>query len=49
MFDCDGDGRPDVYLAGGEQPAALFRNDSPVGGALRFLGRHELGAPTSTT
>ena len=29
MFDCDGDGRPDVYLAGGEQPAALFRNDEP--------------------
>ena len=29
VFDCDGDGRPDVYLAGGEHPAALFRNDSP--------------------
>ena len=36
MFDCDGDGRPDVYLAGGEHPAALFRNESPIGGALRF-------------
>lgn len=35
-FDCDDDRRPDLYLAGGEGPAALFRNTSPVGGALRF-------------
>ncbi len=35
-FDCNGDGRQDLYLAGGEQPAALYRNDSTVGGALRF-------------
>ena len=35
-FDCDEDGRPDLYLAGGSGPAALFRNRSPVGGALRF-------------
>ncbi|MET1232095.1 MAG: CRTAC1 family protein [Candidatus Limnocylindrales bacterium] len=35
-FDCDDDGRPDLYLAGGSRPAALFRNTSPVGGALRF-------------
>ena len=36
VFDCDGDGRQDLYLAGGEEPAALFRNRSPVGGALAF-------------
>ena len=36
VFDCDGDGRPDLYLAGGANPAALYRNESPVGGALRF-------------
>ena len=36
VFDCDGDGRQDLYLAGGENPAALFRNRSAVGGALRF-------------
>ena len=36
VFDCDGDGRPDLYLAGGSGSAALYRNDSPVGGALRF-------------
>jgi hypothetical protein len=36
VFDCDDDRRPEVYLAGGERPAALYRNESPVGGALRF-------------
>jgi hypothetical protein len=36
-FDCDDDGRPDLYFAGGSEPAALYRNDSPVGGALRFV------------
>lgn len=36
VLDCDEDGRPDLYFAGGTEPAALFRNDSPVGGALRF-------------
>lgn len=36
VFDCSGDGKPDLFLAGGSNSAALFRNDSPVGGALRF-------------
>jgi hypothetical protein len=37
VFDCNGDGRPDVYVAGGSNPAGLYRNDSPVGGkALKF-------------
>ena len=36
VFDCNGDRRPDVYVAGGSGPAALYRNDSPVGGSLRF-------------
>jgi hypothetical protein len=35
-FDCDGDGRPDLYFAGGSAPAALYRNVSAVGGALKF-------------
>lgn len=35
-FDCNGDGRPDLFLAGGSAPAALYRNVSTVGGALRF-------------
>ena len=37
VFDCNDDGRQDVYLAGGEGPAALFQNDSHVGGELRFI------------
>jgi hypothetical protein len=36
VLDCNDDGRPDLYLAGGSHSAALYRNDSPVGGALRF-------------
>jgi hypothetical protein len=36
VFDCNGDGLPDLYLAGGERPGALYRNRSAVGGALRF-------------
>jgi hypothetical protein len=35
-LDCDADGRPDLYLAGGGNPAALFRNRSEIGGELRF-------------
>ena len=35
-FDCDGDGRDELYLAGGADPAALYHNDSAIGGALRF-------------
>ena len=38
-FDCDDDARPDLYFAGGAEPAALYRNDSPTGGALRFSAR----------
>ncbi len=36
VFDCNGDGRAELFLAGGSTPAALYRNESPVGGALRF-------------
>jgi hypothetical protein len=36
VFDCNGDGKPEVYIAGGSRPAALYRNDSPIGGALRL-------------
>jgi hypothetical protein len=35
-FDCNGDGLPDLFFAGGSGPAALYRNDSQIGGALRF-------------
>jgi enediyne biosynthesis protein E4 len=35
-FDCDDDRRPDLFFAGGSTTAALYRNESPIGGALRF-------------
>jgi hypothetical protein len=36
VLECAGDGKPDLYLAGGSNPAALYRNDTPVGGRLHF-------------
>ncbi len=35
-FDCNADDRPDLYFAGGSEPAALYRNESAIGGAFRF-------------
>lgn len=43
-FDCDEDGRADLFLAGGESPASLYRNRSVTGGALRF---ERLASPTT--
>ncbi|MCB1336607.1 MAG: CRTAC1 family protein [Maritimibacter sp.] len=38
VFDCSGDGLPEIFAAGGENPAALFLNASEApGGALRFV------------
>jgi hypothetical protein len=36
VLDCDADGFPDLYFAGGTERAALFRNEGEVGGALAF-------------
>ena len=36
-FDCDNDHFPDLFLAGGENPAQLYRNIGERGGALRFV------------
>ncbi len=36
VFDCDDDGRRDLFFAGGTEPAALYRNESSPGGTLRF-------------
>jgi hypothetical protein len=35
-LDCNADGRAELFFAGGENPAALYRNDSTLAGALRF-------------
>ena len=38
-FDCNGDRLPDLAIAGGTNPAALFVNKSGTGGTLRFEER----------
>ena len=38
-FDCNGDGFPDLLLAGGEAPAKFYRNVSTRGGALHFASQ----------
>jgi len=35
-FDCNSDRRPDLFLAGGKNAAALYVNESEIGGELRF-------------
>ncbi|HMO07821.1 MAG TPA: CRTAC1 family protein [Paracoccaceae bacterium] len=35
-FDCSGDGFPDLYIAGGAEPARMYVNESPSGGPLAF-------------
>lgn len=35
-FDCNDDRKPELYFAGGANPAALYVNESTVGGTLRF-------------
>ena len=44
VFDCNADGKPDLYLAGGRNSAALYRNESSVGGGIRFT---RLGDPVT--
>lgn len=39
VFDCNADGRPDLYLAGGSSPATLYVNESATGGQLQFRER----------
>ena len=36
VFDCDADGRQDMVMAGGTNPAVLYHNLSGTGGALQF-------------
>ena len=42
VLDCNDDGRPDLVIAGGVHPAALYRNDGQSGGPLHFSA---VGAP----
>ncbi|MEM7567938.1 MAG: FG-GAP-like repeat-containing protein, partial [Pseudomonadota bacterium] len=38
-FDCSGDRKPDLLLAGGSNPARLYLNQSAIGGELAFEER----------
>lgn len=38
-FDCNGDRRPDLAIAGGSSPAELYVNQSKTGGELQFSER----------
>jgi hypothetical protein len=40
-LDCDADGRPDLYVAGGSGQAALYRNDTPARGAPHLTAVHD--------
>ena len=46
-FDCNDDGLPDLYFAGGTSAAGLFVNQSPSGGALSF--KHVTSPTTDLT
>jgi enediyne biosynthesis protein E4 len=41
VFDCNADHLPELYLAGGEQPALLARNAGAAGGPLAFEPVHD--------
>ena len=45
-FDCDDDGRDELFFAGGTEPAALYRNESPIGGRAALLTRSRRRSPT---
>ena len=38
VLDCDADGRPDAFLAGGANSSALYRNVSGIGGVSKYNG-----------
>ena len=48
VFDCDGDGRPDLYLAGGERPGRAVPQRQPGRRRAAVRGASPLRRPTST-
>ncbi|MDE2446292.1 MAG: CRTAC1 family protein [Alphaproteobacteria bacterium] len=42
-FDCSGDGKPEIYAAGGLNKAKLFINNSKPGGTLKFSEARKTG------
>lgn len=49
VFDCNDDFLPDLFVAGGVEPAGLFVNQSEIGGDLRFERRPLPGDWTAVT
>lgn len=49
VFDCDGNGMQDMFLAGGENPGQLYRNIATPGGDLRFAGVADAPAPNKVS
>ncbi|MEZ5800713.1 MAG: hypothetical protein R3D29_09860 [Nitratireductor sp.] len=47
VFDCNGDRKPDLFIAGGTDPAQLYVNKSAVGGALVRGPRDRFARPRS--
>ncbi len=39
VFDCDGDELPELFVAGGENPAQLMRNFSETDGPVKFIAQ----------
>jgi enediyne biosynthesis protein E4 len=48
-FDCSGDGKPDLFLPGGEGASGLYRNVSATGGPPRFAPVTDWPAFTAAT
>ena len=48
VFDCNGDRKPDLFIAGGDKPAALYLNNSTAGSELSF-SRSDALAPRKVT
>ena len=46
-FDCSGNGLPDLWFAGGDGPATVWRNESTPGGPLAFAPVTDSGAGLS--
>lgn len=49
VFDCDGNGMQDMFLAGGENPGRLYRNTATPGGDLRFAEVEGAPAPVKVS
>ena len=47
IFDCNGDRRPDLFIAGGENPAKTYINTASTGGPLAFT-ETETGIPQNS-